>query len=174
VHGIVHQAGGHIMVESQAGSGTTFHILLPAVETDEQAISQTRSRQTTGQSLSGLTLMVVDDEKGMTSMLKDMLESQGATVTIFNDPLAALEVFKKDPEQFDLLITDESMPKLSGMHLSMQLLDLRPDFPIILCTGYSDHATAEAVAKIGIAGFMYKPLDTPRLIAQIAALTLKQ
>lgn len=172
VHGIVHQAGGHIMLESAPGAGTTFHILLPAVETDEAAVTQTRSRQTPGQSLSGLKLMVVDDEQGMTSMLKDMLEIQGAAVTIFNDPLAALEVFKKDPAQFDLLITDESMPKLSGMHLSMQLLDLRAGFPIILCTGYSDHTTADAAAKIGIAGFMYKPLDTPRLIAQIAELTL--
>jgi DNA-binding NtrC family response regulator len=115
--------------------------------------------------------MVVDDEQGMTSMLKEMLKIQGATVTIFNDPLAALEVYEKDPEQFDLLITDEAMPKLSGMHLSMRLLDLRPDFPIILCTGYSDHASAEAAARIGITGFMYKPLDTPRLITQIAELT---
>jgi len=174
VHGIVHQAGGHIMVESAPASGTTFHILLPAVETDEAAISQARPGPATGRSLSGVKLMVVDDEKGMTSMLKDMLEIQGATVAIFNDPLAALEVYEKDPAQFDLLITDESMPKLSGMHLSMKMLDLRPDFPIILCTGYSDHATVEAVAKIGIARFMYKPLDTPRLIAQIAELTRKQ
>jgi PAS domain S-box-containing protein len=174
VHGIVHQAGGHIIVESAPASGTTFHILLPAVETDEAVIAPGRSAHVAAQNLSGLKLMVVDDEKGMTSMLKDMLENQGATVMTFNDPLAAVEVFKKNPALFDLLITDESMPELSGMHLAMQLLDLRPDFPIILCTGYSDHATAEAAARVGIAGFMYKPLDLPRLLAQIAELAQHQ
>ena len=171
VHGIVHQADGHIILETKPGSGTSFHILLPMVETVEEAVMQTEFSEKIGQRLSGLRLMVVDDETGMTSMLKDLLEMNGAAVTIFNDPLIALEAFKKNPAQFDLLVTDEAMPNLSGTHLSMQVLGLRPDFPIILCTGYSDNATAKSVAKIGVAGFMYKPLDTPRLIAQISELT---
>lgn len=173
VHGIVHQAGGHIMVESVIGTGTTFHVLLPLVASDELAVSQTRIVQAPNQRLSGLKLMVVDDELGMTSMLRDMLEAEGAAVTVFNDPLIALEAFKKNPQQFDLLITDEAMPNLSGMHLAMQMLYFQPGLPIILCTGYSDHATAEGAAKIGIAGFMYKPLDTPRLMTLIVELANK-
>lgn len=173
VHGIVHQAGGHIMVESVIGTGTTFHVLLPLVASDEIAMAQTKIVQAPSQRLSGLKLMVVDDELGMASMLRDMLEAEGAGVTVFNDPLLALEAFKKNPQQFDLLITDEAMPNLSGMHLAMQMLYFQPGLPIILCTGYSDHATAEGAAKIGIAGFMYKPLDTPRLLTQIIELTNK-
>lgn len=173
VHGIVHQAGGHIVLESTVGAGSTFHILLPLMSSDEAVLSMTQTVQAMGQTLTGLKILVVDDEKGMTSMLQDMLGSQGAVMTTFNDPLDAFDAFKKNPAQFDLMITDESMPNLSGMHLSVKVLALRPDFPIILCTGYSDHATAEGCAKIGISGFMYKPLDMPRLLTQIVELAGK-
>lgn len=171
VHGIVHQAGGHIIIESEVGAGTTFRILLPRVATEESVSPTAAVSDLLSLSLSGLKLLVVDDETSMTTMLREVLETRGAQVTVFNEPKLALEAFKDNPLQFDLMITDESMPKLSGMHLSMQILGLRPGFPIILCTGYSDHATAETVAKIGIAGFMFKPLDTNRLIAQVTALT---
>lgn len=171
VHGIVHQANGHIIVESDPDSGTCFQIFLPLVETNETVLLPTHTTKTTSQSLSGLNLMVLDDETAISTMLKEVLEAQGATVTIFNKPLLALEAFKKAPSEFDMLITDETMPKLSGMHLSIEILEIRPDFPIILCTGYSDHATAESVRKIGIKGFMYKPLNAQNLIAQITELT---
>lgn len=171
VHGIVHQAGGHIVLESKLGEGTTFHILLPATTATETILRPETRKHHTQKNLSGLNLMVVDDEKSMSSMLKDALETQGASVNIFNDPLLALAAFKQNPARFDLMITDESMPGLSGMHLSIQLLNLRPKFPIVLCTGYSDHASAEAVAKIGIAAFMFKPLDMPHLIGKITELT---
>jgi PAS domain S-box-containing protein len=170
VHGIVHQAGGHIVVESEVGVGTTFHILLPNIATEETILPIETVSHVINQNLAGLKLMVVDDETGMTTMLRELLETRGAHVTVFNEPMLALDAFKKNPLQFDLMITDESMPKLSGMHLSMQMLGLRPGFPIILCTGYSDHATAETVSKIGIAGFMFKPLDTNRLIRQVSEL----
>jgi CheY-like chemotaxis protein len=173
VHGIVHQAGGHIVLDSKLGEGATFHILLPVTFSAEAVLPPVATLSINNKNLSGLKLMVVDDEKSMTSMLQDVLESQGASVSIFNDSLLALEVFKKDPAQFDLVITDESMPGLSGMHLSIQFLNLRPKLPIILCTGYSDHASAENVSKIGITAFMYKPLDMPRLIHKVAELAGK-
>jgi PAS domain S-box-containing protein len=174
VHGIVHQADGHIIVESVIDVGTTFHILLPVVVADETEISKSGDSLPPTQNLSGLKIMVVDDEQGMTAMLQDTLEAQGASVSAYNEPLAALEAFRTNTIQFDLVITDETMPNLSGMHLAQKLLGLRADLPIILCTGFSDYATAEEVAKIGIAGFMYKPLETPLLLKQVADLTHKQ
>lgn len=175
VHGIVHKAGGHIFVETGIGKGTTFHILLPLPDADAEEIQSSIDRESDPeQGLSGLRLMVVDDEKAITSMLLELLEIHGAKVSVFNEPIKALEAFSKNPEAFDLVITDETMPNLSGMHLSEQLLKLRPGLPVILCTGYSDRANADSTASIGIAGFMHKPLDTAKLIRKISELAQKR
>jgi CheY-like chemotaxis protein len=172
VHGLVHEAGGHIQVESAEGSGTTFHILLPVIDAANTG-SQTNPVPSAipAPTLQGRRLMVIDDEKAMTSMLKDVLEIQGAQVTVYNNPLSALNTLSNKMNEFDLVITDESMPELSGMHFSKMLLNIRPGMPIILCTGYSETATAEAASALGIAAFMYKPLDTSALIRKISALT---
>jgi CheY-like chemotaxis protein len=167
VHGLVHNLGGHIQVESTMGKGTKISILLP--QTVEQTAPENYDEilENTGGTLAGVRIMVVDDEQAMTAMLQEFLGAQGALISAYTSPIAALNAFEEHPEQIDLVITDETMPGLSGMHLAEQLLKLHPGLPIILCTGYSEHATPELAEQAGICGFFYKPLKLNELLSKI-------
>ncbi len=170
VHGILHALGGDITVESEQGKGTTIRILLRAVDKSE---IETAAPELGGinDSLAGLNIMVVDDEHAMVSMLHEFLTMHGAEVTACNLPLDALATFERNPDSFDMIITDETMPLISGLDLAKAMLKLRPDLPIILCTGYSAHVNADIAAQNGIAGFMHKPFDIACLIVQVKELT---
>ncbi len=173
VHGIVHAACGHILVDSIPGLGTRFSVLLPAAGHAHPLLAESGGKGDDSDTpLSGLRIMVVDDEQAITAMMHELLTLMGASVVSFNQPEAALAAFSADPARIDIVITDESMPVLSGMHLAGKLLELRPDLPVILCTGYSELATPETAASNGIAAFMYKPLDTRLLIQQIRKLRI--
>lgn len=172
VHGLVHSAGGHIQVESEMGKSTTISILLPLVEealiyngTTEATAATTN--QTNSSTLTGLRIMVVDDERIISAMLQEFLLISGAIPTPFNSPLDARAAFDANPEAFDFVITDETMPGLSGIHLAEHMLKRKPSLPIILCTGYSDNATPEISLHAGIAAFFYKPLNMPELLLKI-------
>lgn len=175
VHGIVHAACGHILVDSIPGLGTRFSVLLPAVD---NAAPMHPLQLENGKDfdvdkpLSGLRIMVVDDEQTITAMMCELLALKGASVVAFNQSDAALTAFSADPANIDIVITDETMPVLSGMHLARKMLELRPGLPVILCTGYSELATPETVAREGIAAFIYKPVDTPLLIQEIQKLRI--
>ncbi len=172
-HGIVHLAGGHILVETAPGAGTTFRILLPLADAPAQSAATEALRTDDELSLSGLRIMVVDDEVALSMMMEELLSVHGARVNAFNQPQQALAAFMAAPDSVDAVITDESMPGLSGMDMAVQMLALRPQLPIVLCTGYSDKANPEAVAAVGIAGFMYKPVDFNVLIKRIRGLAAK-
>lgn len=165
VHGLVHAVGGHLYVESSAGNGTAFHILLPleSTEAGTPEIGGTKH----GACIKGARIMVVDDEHAITTMLQEYLSAFGADIVAFNDPAHALESFIQNSGNIDLLITDETMPGISGMHLAQKFLKIRPVLPIVLCTGYSEHATPESTSEIGIRGFFYKPLDMTELLQKI-------
>jgi len=173
VHGLVHALGGHIQVESILGKGTAISVLLPLALTAASDESLINIPVSTGGTLVGLSIMVVDDELFMTAMLQEFLSMRGAQITTFNSPLAAWTAFEHQPHSVDVVITDETMPGLSGMHLAERMLKLRPDLPIILCTGYSDHATAELAEKAGLAGFFYKPLKLNVLLERILLVVKK-
>jgi DNA-binding NtrC family response regulator len=111
--------------------------------------------------------MVVDDEIAMTAMLQEALSINGAQVISFNSPLAAWNIFEQESAEIDAVITDETMPGLSGMHLAERMLKFRPDIPIILCTGYSEHATPELAEQVGVSGFFYKPLKMYELLQKL-------
>lgn len=167
VHGLVHALGGHIQVETLFGKGTAISVLLPiAMTTSDDELSTNILKQAVS-SLVGLRIMLVDDELFMTAMLKEFFNMHGAQTTIFNSPLAAWSAFEQQPDSVDVVITDETMPGLSGMHLAERMLKLRPNLPIILCTGYSDHASPELATQAGLAGFFYKPLKMNELIQKI-------
>lgn len=168
VHGLVHGLGGHIQVESSAEKGTAFNILLPLASADASAEEKVDDKP--AGSIKGAMIMVVDDELSMTAMLHEFLSTYGAHVVSFSEPVLALEAFTQNANSIDLVITDETMPGLSGMHLAQQMLKIKPALPIILCTGFSDHATAESVAKIGITGFFHKPLRMNELVRKVAEL----
>lgn len=170
VHGLMHGFGGHIQVESVVGKSTSFTILLPlvinpAVEETHPVLLQNKSN-----TLEGLRIMVVDDEIPLSRMLQEALGLHGAQVTSFNSPLDAWSTFEKRPEDIDIVITDETMPGLSGMHLAERMLKLKPGLPVILCTGYSEHATPELAQQAGLAGFFYKPLFVNDLIQKIQSI----
>ena len=161
-YGIVKEYGGAITVDSQPGKGTTFHIYLPQGEpatthrpSEESVVSKGRER-----------ILFVDDEKFMADLGKDMLERLGYHVTAMQKSLEALEIFKKQPYEFDLVITDQNMPGMSGLDLAKSMLQIRPDIPIILCTGYSTLVNERVAKSRGIKGFALKPL-TKSAIAKL-------
>ena len=168
VHGIVAEYGGACMVESRPGDGTSFRIYLPiaaAIET-QQAVAQ----GDTGVIGGSERLLVVDDEPFLTEMLEIGLGRLGYAVTTANDPTEALKLFEQDPRSFDAVISDQIMPKLSGMALLGQLRAIRPDVPFILCTGFSDGATEETAIAAGADAFFVKPVPTERLAEKIREL----
>jgi CheY-like chemotaxis protein len=178
VHGVVHTLGGHILVDSHLGKGashigrgTAIRILLPQVEREVTAEQQNAlGVNLDAPVLSGIRIMVVDDEHTMASMLTELLSMHGATVATFTESPQALLTFQKDPHAVDIVITDETMPSLAGMDMANLMLQERPGLPIVLCTGFSEHATAELAAHEGIAAFMRKPLNIPELIEHIRKL----
>jgi CheY-like chemotaxis protein len=110
-------------------------------------------------------ILLVDDEAEIVATLKQMLESLGYRVTAFTGSAAALETFRTQPEDFDLVITDRTMPHLTGEELAGKMLGLRPDLPIILCTGFSEAVFPEMAGDMGIREIIIKPIST-RVMAE--------
>ncbi|MDD3814196.1 MAG: transporter substrate-binding domain-containing protein [Desulfocapsaceae bacterium] len=154
IHGILADYGGKITVESQLGQGTNFHVFFPVVA-DETAPEINEAEDV----LTGSErILFVDDEELLAEMAKKMLETLGYRVTVCNDSGEALAIFKNTPDAFDLVITDQTMPGLTGSELSMSLMRIRPDIPIILCTGYSNLIDEDSAKALGIKEFALKPL----------------
>ena len=170
VHGLVHAMSGHIQVEPNLGKGTIISILLPLSSTKAAKDNDEATQQAVTESLNGLRIMIVDDEPAMTSMLQEYLSIQGAHITSFNSPVEAMYAFELNPHIYDVVITDETMPGLSGMHMAELMLRFKPQLPIILCTGYSEYATPELAEKVGLAGFFYKPVKVNELLSKLRSL----
>ncbi len=162
VHGIVTGLGGGIVVESEPGQGARFDIYLPALP-DMKPQSREKAPPATGTE----RILFVDDEKFQTDMLKHMLGLLGYKVQTSNLPSEALTLFEKDPAAFDLMITDMVMPEMTGDLLAEKILAIRPDLPIIMCTGYSEDISEEDVKAIGIKAYTQKPVAMEDLAAVI-------
>lgn len=155
VHGIVDQHKGEIFVESEVGQGTSFTVLLPAFQDRVQEKEVDDIELPKGNE----SILFVDDEPSIVKLTRVRLSFLGYGVTCATDSLKALEMVKADPAAFDLVITDMAMPHMTGDVLSLELLSVRPDLPIILCTGYSESISEERARKIGISGFLMKPTN---------------
>ena len=156
VRGIVKNHKGTIVCQSRLGAGTTFDIYLPELESDTKAAKPSDEKLLPGGTEH---ILIVDDDPLLVSMLKSMLENLGYTVTAETSSIAALEIFKETPDQFDLVITDMTMPVMTGDRLAQRLMDLRRDIPIILCTGYSERISEAGAKKLGVREFVMKPLN---------------
>ncbi len=160
VHGIVKHHGGSIVAENLPGFGAAFHIVFPVInEQPEPAQSLPEYNITRGNE----TILFVDDEKPVADMAYDMLNTLGYHVKTSLDPLNALEVFRSRPDEFDLVIADMTMPRMNGAELAEELMSLRPDIPVILCTGYSELMDEHKAQQIGAAGFIMKPVSMDTL-----------
>ncbi|MBF0258457.1 MAG: PAS domain S-box protein [Desulfamplus sp.] len=164
VHGIVELYKGEISVRSIPGEGTTFNVFLPAIQDkDKQSTSVKKNITLKGSE----RILFVDDEKMIITPLTRMLQMLGYQVTPFTSSPQALKAFAKNPHSFDLVITDFSMPDMSGIQLSAEILKIRPQMPVILCTGFSYGLTPEKAEQFGIKALLMKPVIKSELTQAI-------
>lgn len=155
IHGIIKSIGGHVSVYSESGRGTAFHVYLPVIES---GIAQTGVSPEKPIPTGTERIMLVDDEEYVRTVETEMLTKIGYKVKSFASPLDALENFTAQPNSFDMIITDMTMPKMTGDKLAGEILEIHPDMPVILCTGFSDLVNEESAKTLGIRKYVSKPV----------------
>lgn len=160
VHGIINSYGGAIKVESQPGEGASFYVYFPVVEGEDGfQEAESEAELTAGRE----RILFVDDEMDIGQIGHEMLEALGYHVDVHTDGQGALDAFRAAPGKFDLVITDYAMPKMNGLDLAREMLDIRKDMPIILSTGFSARINQEMIEEAGIKGFILKPYSISQL-----------
>jgi PAS domain S-box-containing protein len=160
VHGIVQSSRGHIRVTSEPGVGSTFQIYLPALQARRASEELLPSRPA---SRGSERIWVLDDERSVVLIEKEILESCGYDVRCFNSAPDLLAAFEADPDGCDLILSDIGMPQMDGAQLAQEILRVRPDLPIILCTGFSETVSRGQALAMGVRDYIMKPLDVERL-----------
>lgn len=169
VYGIVKSCKGIIRVKSDVGKGTTFTILLPVVSRETGAETQEFITQPQ-KSGSGERLLVVDDDKDIGLMCKEGFEARGYRVALFSSSHEALDFFKKEYQTIDLVVTDQTMPGKTGFDLAKEMLEIKNDIPIILCSGYTGAVSKTKIEDAGIKSFVMKPVTVDDLLKKIQLL----
>ncbi len=174
VHGIVKSHGGHVSVYSELGIGSTFKVYFPECEPRGEKGPAGPAGGAGGavpapEALPGGAerILLVDDERELVEVVQAMLQSLGYRVEVHTDVFKALEAFTRDPAAYDLLITDMTMPEMTGDRLARRVLELKPGFPIVLCTGFSEIIDGERARKIGVREFIMKPILKAELAASV-------
>jgi signal transduction histidine kinase/ActR/RegA family two-component response regulator len=161
VHGIVTQQGGALHVESVPGQGATFTAYFP--RTEEPVVEDHQPSEASAPHGQGETVLLVDDERPLVLLGEEMLAAIGYEPVGFDKSPAALAAFRADPDRFDLVVTDEVMPGMSGTNLATALHEIRPELPIILMTGYAGHINSHQLQAAGIREVLRKPLRSGSL-----------
>jgi CheY-like chemotaxis protein len=156
VHGIVKEYGGVVTVDSELGRGTTLTIYLPAQPALGKPAPALATELPRG---NGQRVLFVDDEPVLGDVAEKMMQRLGYRATVFQSSETALAAFQKEPAAFDALVTDLTMPAMTGVELALQVLATRPDLPVILVSGSSGQLTATELRKVGIRELLSKPLD---------------
>jgi PAS domain S-box-containing protein len=158
VHGVVESHGGLITVTSDPGKGTIFDVFLPKLQNDDLRLIPPTPISSSIPSGNGERLLFVDDEVSLVAVTLNFLEALGYKVTIRKSSLEALEAFRTQPDRFDLVITDLTMPQMGGLDLAREMRQIKPDLPVVLCTGFSVMVTQDRLKTAGISRLMPKPL----------------
>jgi DNA-binding NtrC family response regulator len=168
VHGIVRELGGLIKMASGEGKGTTFRIYFPVFKADvNQQEKEMEPARRANLPTGNERIMVIDDEKSIAELLCSILGGLGYKVNSLIDSKKALADFSNNSSGYDLILTDQTMPGLTGSELACEILKIRPDMPIILCTGHSDYIGQEQATRIGIKEFMMKPIGISDLAESV-------
>ena len=166
IHSIVERLGGKITVESKVGQGTTFRVFLPRLEKKEIRKQEAKSQLVNGKE----SILYIDDEEDLVRIAVERFGELGYHITGKTDSVEAMDLFQKKPDDIDLIITDQTMPGITGKELSKRVLEMRPQMPIILCSGYSETITRKEAKEIGIREFVFKPVsifEMPRLVRKV-------
>jgi signal transduction histidine kinase/CheY-like chemotaxis protein len=155
VHGIVKSYGGTVHAYSEPGNGASFSIYFPVINTHQETAPETGHNQITGGTEH---ILVVDDEENIVKIMHKMLGQLGYTVTPRTSSVEALEAFRNRPHSFDLIITDQTMPNMTGVELAQEMTRIRQDIPIILCTGFSETVTENKARDMCIQAYIMKPV----------------
>ncbi|SDU52680.1 PAS domain-containing hybrid sensor histidine kinase/response regulator [Desulfobacula phenolica] len=165
VHGIVEEHNGYIEVDSRKGQGTSFKVFFPIIQ--EKTVLATAKPEKNILSQGSEKILLVDDNKNILDTTKKILEYHGYRVKSFSNVMDAFQVFKNNPLKFDLIISDVTMPGMTGDIFSRKVLDVRPDTPIILCSGFNENISEKELQDIGIKKFFQKPVASNELISEI-------